>query len=201
MNNPPPADPKPPSKAVDNINVGQVCLETFNNVICTQNNLDRIRQIQGGGWENWLQVQMADALPGRPQLATSWIQPQVQREQPIYWDHGKRVDIWVAGGQNGPNAGIELKCKLNNETSDQFILRFTQDYSDKVHDGPSGGPANQYRNGRTTIWGIGFTDQPDEVRRILAQLQGMTPQTSELYRQGYVKTGNMYMIWYCEWYP
>lgn len=201
MNNPPPAPPELPNNAVGNINAGQLCSEIFNNVISTQNDLNRIRQIPGGGWENWLQLQIADALPGRPQLATLRTQMQVQREQPIYRDEAKHVDIWLAGGPNGPNAGIELKCKLNHESSDAFILRFTGEYSDRVHDGPSGGPANRYRNGRTTLWGIGFTDQPDEVRRILAQLQGMTPQTSDLYRQGYVQTGNMFMIWYCEWYP
>lgn len=65
------------------------------------------------------------------------------------------------------------------------------------------------RNGKTVIWGIGFTDtgpdRQEEVRRILGQLQGMTPQTIDLYRQGCLEVGGvgekMYMVWYCQWYP
>ncbi|KAG4428065.1 hypothetical protein IFR05_016451 [Cadophora sp. M221] len=71
---------------------------------------DRITEerAQKGGWEGWLQVELASSL-----LRTSGMRYDILREQMIYAGT-ERVDIWakLAAGQEGfPFIGIELKVE------------------------------------------------------------------------------------------
>jgi hypothetical protein len=196
MANLPASLPQLPAGVTGHMNYGQVCLEIFTNVIESAPNFNQIRQTQGGGWEGWLEVEFSQLVPGRPQLANHQI--QVQRQQKIYRNKGQSVDLWIIDHTNHKFAGLELKCQLLNEPESDFILRFTEDYGSKIHDGPDGGPDDQYRRGQTVLWGLGFVDALTTVRRILGQMSLMTFQP--YFKMGYAPAGKMYLIWYCQCY-
>ncbi|KAK2805214.1 hypothetical protein FQN51_000737 [Onygenales sp. PD_10] len=183
-------------------NLGAVCLAAFNTIHASHAYFDRIRKIVGGGWEGWLQVELAALIPINAQLPqAAGQQVDALREQPIY-KGAEMVDLWVEDKRLGTNAGIELKCKQLDMDEDSFITEFTRDFGDKVHDGPSGGPKPNLRGGKTILWGIGFLDNPNTAKRIIGQLAGMHQEYVAL---GYCQAGPpgtppMYMVWYCQWY-
>ena len=78
------------------------------------NGVDEVVQFQGG-WEQWLQIEVARAIKAE------WHQPVLC--EPCLWTTA-RINLWAKGAQGLPNTGIELTCRSNQEESDAFGDRF-----------------------------------------------------------------------------
>lgn len=126
-----------------------------------RDNADRIHKarLQKGGWEAWLQVEIATAF-SKPM----GMEYDILREQPIY-DRQQRVDIWAVPVPlrhcTIPYIGIELKVESEYQTGTGKTLRAR--FKDDILK-CSVGPKNDFRTGYgTQLFSVGITSLKSDL--------------------------------------
>ncbi|GAB1738222.1 hypothetical protein NU219Hw_g2770t1 [Hortaea werneckii] len=111
-----------------------------------------------GGWEGWLQVELAYYL--RRKLG---MQYEIQREQPIFAGR-QLIDLWalpVPGQRNLPWIGAELKVESEYQTGSgkTLVPRFKNDIIKC-----NAGPKTEFKAGQgTCLWAIAITSLHDDL--------------------------------------
>ena len=130
--------------------------------LCIRDRYDRIIEArrQKGGWEGWLQVELASGL-----LKVWGLQYDVHREQAIYGD-SQRTDLWFepVGLHQGklPKIGVELKVESEYQTGVAKTLRtrFAADIKKC-----NAGPAPVHKGGvGTHLYAVGITSLKGDLQ-------------------------------------
>lgn len=112
-----------------------------------------------GGWEGWLQVELAMGL--KPQLGTHYT---IKREQPIFLDHSQRVDILATPtpADSSHYLGVELKVESAYQTGSKGVLpaRYSEDIRKC-----NAGPATSFRKGKgISVYALGITSLASDLQ-------------------------------------
>lgn len=114
---------------------------------------------QKGGWEGWLQVELAFLIT--ESSAHAYV---AERELNVFKKAGQRVDIWATGAQ-GPvqSVGIELKCESHyqdNVGGARLNARLSEDV-EKILAG-----VRQEYVGATgaRVYAVGVTTNPNDLK-------------------------------------
>jgi hypothetical protein len=148
---------------------------------------------QKGGWEGWLQVELAIALQ-----TNFGAQYTIEREQPIFTNAAQRVDIWAIpqGGQptTHPFLGIELKVESAFQTGAQggLVARYGEDIR-KCSLGPRQTLRAQHG---TALYAVGVTSLATDLH---GYQQVANENRGDFYWTELVP-GSLYMIsWRAAW--
>jgi hypothetical protein len=147
---------------------------------------------QKGGWEGWLQVELASAL-----RILHGMQYDILREQPVY-AASQRIDIWAqpVSGQSVPHLGVELKVESEYQTGVNKTLqeRFKADIL-KCNVGPK----PEFKTGHgTQMIAVGITSLVNDLQgyKEIAISTNQLICYSPLVVDNVHGIKNIYMIWW-----
>ena len=114
-----------------------------------------------GGWEVWAQLELIFAL--RPQVGAG---DTVDRELDQIWPQSPkdRVDFWFSWSQQDPHQqpsprwGVELKCRTQAESHDNFNKRLVEGDFTKCNQQPDVG-----NFGRTIMYAVAISPDPNDI--------------------------------------
>jgi hypothetical protein len=168
------------------------CIARF--LISNQPKIQLIRA-QRGGWEAWLQVELALILHHDVHFGQLYA---IEREQPVFTDSRQRVDICGIPRPGAPTVppflGIELKVESAFQTGAQGGL--VSRYSDDIRK-CSMGPRDDLRSASgTTMYAVGVTTLAND----LTGYQEVANQNRGDFFWVELVPGSLYMIsWRAAW--